>query len=192
MKRRTLLKTGLTAIAAVPLRRVAAGYAPGGAPAPAAFTETQLATLKAIAAIVLPSEIGRAGRDEVADRFTAWIKSYKPGADMDHGYGFTRIRATEPSPLAAYAAQMRALDARAGRGITFAALPAARQRAIVRQSLEGVERLPVRPDGKNLVADLMGFYFHSSEANDLCYRAEVGRDTCRGLPGSNRPPRRKA
>jgi hypothetical protein len=34
----------------------------------------------------------------------------------------------------------------------------------------------------------MAFYFNSSEANDLAYRAAIGRDTCRGLTGSeNRP-----
>jgi len=196
MKRRTLLKTGLTAIAAVPLRNVAAGFtsansSPAGAP-PSTLTGAQLETLKSVAAVVLPSELGRAGTDDVVDRFARWLNSYRPYADMDHGYGFTRIRATGPSPLRAYGAQLRALDDQAGRSASFVGLTAARQRAIVQQSLEGVERLPVRPDGKNILADLMGFYFHGSEANDLCYRAEIGRDTCRGLPGSSRAPRRKA
>jgi hypothetical protein len=34
----------------------------------------------------------------------------------------------------------------------------------------------------------MAFYFRSSDANDLCYRAQIGRDQCRGLAGSDRPP----
>ncbi len=197
MKRRALLKTGLTAIAAVPLRSVAgyasADYVPAGAASPpTALTDPQLETLKSIAAIVLPSELGRAGTDDMVDRFARWLNNYSPNADMDHGYGFTRMRATGPSPLAAYGSQLKALDDRAGRGTSFVGLTAAEQRGIVQQSLEGVERLPLRPEGKNLIADLMGFYFHSSEANDLCYRAEIGRDTCRGLPGSTRAPRRKA
>ena len=29
----------------------------------------------------------------------------------------------------------------------------------------------------------MAFYFQSSAANDLCYRAAIGREACRGLPG---------
>jgi hypothetical protein len=192
MKRRTLLKTGLTAIAALPLRGVAHGFVPAALPPATAFTESQLATLEAIAAIVLPSEIGRAGIDDATERFARWVKNYRPGADMDHGYGFTRIRATGASPLESYVTQLAAIDARAGRDRTFAALPAARQREIVQQSLEGVERLPARPDGKNLIADLVGFYFHSSDANDVCYRALIGRNACRGLTGSNRAPRRRA
>ncbi len=28
----------------------------------------------------------------------------------------------------------------------------------------------------------MAFYFRCSDANDLCYRAAIGRDECRGLP----------
>ena len=191
MKRRTLLKTGLTAMAGLPLRSVAGGLAPAVSPQSTTFTEMQLATLKAIAVIVLPSEIGRAGTDDAVDRFARWVTNYKPHADQDHGYGFTRIRATGPSPFRAYVAALKAINARAGRGIAFATLPAVRQRRIVQRSLEGAERLPVRPEGKNLVADLMGFYFHGSDATDLCYRAAIGRDTCRGLPGSTRAPARK-
>ncbi len=192
MKRRTVLKSGVTALAAaaVPFQSVRAGSATA-TPQLTELTETPLATLKAVAAIVLPSEIGRAGTDEATDRFARWISNYKSNADMDHGYGFTRIRATGPSPLTAYGAQLQALDDHAPRGSTFAALPTDRQREIVTQMLEGVDRLPVRPEGKNVIADLMGFYFHTSEANDLCYRADIGREKCRGLLDSNRAPRHK-
>jgi hypothetical protein len=34
----------------------------------------------------------------------------------------------------------------------------------------------------------MSFYFRGSDANDLCYRAAIGRDKCRGLAGSQNPP----
>jgi hypothetical protein len=34
----------------------------------------------------------------------------------------------------------------------------------------------------------MAFYFRSSDANDLCYRAAIGRDLCRGLDGSEQAP----
>lgn len=186
MDRRTLLTRGLTAVAGLPL---VGAWLPAPRPSPPApFTGAQLATLKAIAVIVLPLELGRAGTDEAVDRFVRWIKGYRAGVDQDHGYGFTRLRATAPSPLPAYLAQLKALDARAGEGGSFARLPAARQRALIEQSLASVERLPAHPDGSNLIADVMGFYLHSSEANDLCYRAAIGRDTCRGLPGSTRRP----
>ena len=48
--------------------------------------------------------------------------------------------------------------------------------------------LPRTPDGRHIAADLMAFYFRSSDANDLCYRAAIGRDLCRGLDGSEQAP----
>ena len=52
-----------------------------------------------------------------------------------------------------------------------------------------IDRLPARPTGGHIAADLMGHYFNSSAASDLCYRAAIGRDACRGLPGSGINPR---
>jgi len=34
----------------------------------------------------------------------------------------------------------------------------------------------------------MSHYFASIEANDLCYEAEIGRDSCRSLLGSGARP----
>ena len=64
-------------------------------------------------------------------------------------------------------------------------------RAAVETALEAAKltALPRTPDGKHVATDLMAFYFHSSEANDLCYRAKIGRDLCRGLDGSDREPK---
>jgi hypothetical protein len=51
-----------------------------------------------------------------------------------------------------------------------------------------LDYLPAAPNGQNVVADLMAFFFHSSEANDLCYRATIGREDCRSLRGSDKAP----
>ena len=51
-----------------------------------------------------------------------------------------------------------------------------------------IAELPRTPDGRHIAADLMAFYFRSSDANDLCYRAAIGRDLCRGLDGSEQAP----
>jgi hypothetical protein len=48
--------------------------------------------------------------------------------------------------------------------------------------------LPRNPDGRHIAADLMAFYFRGSDANDLCYRAAIGRDRCRSLAGSDHAP----
>jgi hypothetical protein len=101
---------------------------------------------------------------------------------MDHGYGFTRLRSKPASPAAAYLRQLQALQ------LTGAADT---QRAAVESALEAaqVTNLPRTPDGKHVASDLMSFYFYSSEANDLCYRAHIGRDECIGLANSAREPR---
>ena len=51
-----------------------------------------------------------------------------------------------------------------------------------------VMAMPARPNGANLVADFMGYFFSSAEASDLAYDAAIGRDSCRGLDGSERAP----
>jgi hypothetical protein len=146
-------------------------------------------TIQAIAEVVLPAEADR--RAAVAG-FTDWIASYKENADTDHGYGNTRVRPTGPSPARNYPAQIASLDsaAKAKGATTFAAASVEQRRAIIEAAIAEakVERLPARPTGAHIATDLMGHYFSSSEANDLCYRAAIGRDACRGLPGSEKPP----
>ena len=144
----------------------------------------------ALAEVVLPAECDR--RAAIAG-FVRWLDNYKEGADTDHGYGNTRIRSTAPSPARNYAAQIAALDAaaRTAGAQGFAAASAAQRRTIVEAALAsaGIERLPGRPNGAHIASDLMGHYFNSSAANDLCYRAAIERDACRGLDGSERPPK---
>jgi hypothetical protein len=148
-------------------------------------------TLLALAEVVLPSELGARGRAAVVDGFVRWIRGYRAGAEMDHGYGFTRLRTTPASPAGGYPAHLNALD-RAARahGRAFASLPLDERRAIVERALidAKIERLLPRPSGSHVAVDLMAFYFNSSDANDLCYRAAIGRDACRGLRGSEEPP----
>src|SRR4249919_3198110 len=140
------------------------------------------AILAAIAEVVLPAE---ADRKAAVTAFTAWIANYREGADTDHGYGNTRVRSTGPSPAKNYPAQLAALDAaaKATGAAGFAAATLDQRRAIVEAAIldAKVERLPARPAGAHIAADLMGHYFNSSVASDLCYRAAIGRDACRGL-----------
>src|SRR5262249_48783168 len=51
-----------------------------------------------------------------------------------------------------------------------------------------VTQLPARPNGNSLVADFTGLYFNGADARDLAYSAAIGRDTCRGLDGSEKAP----
>lgn len=171
MYRRTLFRW-LAAIA--PLRAWAQS---------AGFPGDQGPALRKLAALVLPSELGAAGIERTASAFGQWVRDYRPNAEMDHGYGFTRLRSKPASPAAGYLEQLRALDLSGDAAAQRAAVEAALQRA-------NIAALPQTPDGRHIAADLMTFYFRSSAGNDLCYRAHIGRDECRGLPGSEKEPQR--
>jgi len=179
VSRRDALKT----LAVVPLSAIRSSGLQAG-------PGDQAATLLAIAEVVLPAE---ADRKAAIAAFTSWIDNYKEGADTDHGYGNTRIRALGPSPARNYAAQIAALDdaARAKGAANFVAAPLDVRRTVIEQAIADakVERLSARPTGAHIAADLMGHYFNSSAAADLCYRANIARDACRGLEGSEQRPR---
>jgi hypothetical protein len=159
------------------------------------FTPAQIGTLRALAEVVLPSSLGADGRDDAVRRFVTWVRGYKPGADRGHGYGNSQLSApTGPPPASRYPAQFDALDAaaKARGGATFVALTLAARRAVVEAALNDPQRvtqMPARPNGANLVADFMGLYFNGADARDVAYNAAIGRDTCRGLDGSDRAPR---
>jgi hypothetical protein len=106
------------------------------------------------------------------------------------------VRPTGPSPARNYPAHVAALDeaARAKGVSSFAAASAEQRRAILEMAIADakVERLSARPTGAHIATDLMGHYFGSSDATDLCYNAAIGRDACRGLPGSEQAPAPRA
>ncbi|MEO5762758.1 MAG: hypothetical protein ABIR28_10655 [Vicinamibacteria bacterium] len=157
----------------------------------ASFPLGQTVPLRAIGEAVLPESLGEEGRARVVTDFTVWLRDWKEGVDRDHGYGFTRIVRTDSSPAGHYVAQIEALDALAmTRGGSFAKATIADRRAILNEVISNakIEALPGRPNGGHIATDLMSFFFESSEANDLCYRAAIGKDTCRGLPGSDERP----
>lgn len=190
MNRRDLLKSIAAATALPALARADAA----AQSAPADLTPAHIATLRALAEVVLPSSLGADGRDEAVRRFVTWVRGYKAGADRGHGYGNSQLSPpTGPSPALKYPAQFDALDAaaRAKGAATFAALPAAGRRAVVEAALNEprrVTQLPSRPNGNSLVADFMGLFFNGADARDLAYNAAIGRDTCRGLDGSEKAP----
>ena len=178
MNRRTLLRWLAAAAGTLPFAALRAWSQT------ATFPAKQGPTLGALAGVVLPSELGSVGTARVAAEFERWVRDYRPGADMDHGYGFTRLRSKAASPAATYLAQLEALRE------PLANADAAEKRRAVEAALDqaNIKDLPRTPDGKHVISDLMSFYFHGSDANDLCYRAAIRRDSCRGLEGSDNPP----
>jgi hypothetical protein len=176
MKRRRALQTLATAAAALPLLRVPLDAQE--------LSGDQIFVLRDVAATVLPSAIGRKGQDDAVDNFLRWIRDYKEGVPLSHGYGEPRLVKTGPSPTPGYAQQISALQAAAkARGGRFGALSLEDRRGLLDDAFKAadVRNLPGRPDGKHVVADLMAHYFRSSAANDLCYNARIGRNTYRAI-----------
>ena len=78
--------------------------------------------------------MGREERDRVVAGFVAWVRDYKEGADMGHGYGASTLRPPSgPSPAPRYPSQFAALDdgAKAKGASSFASLPIDDRRAII-------------------------------------------------------------
>lgn len=142
------------------------------------FSKAEQQKLQTIAKFVLPSALGEKGHHQIVDTFAEYVQKYRPGADTEHGYGKTHVTPKGQSPFSTYQLQLASLPAT----MTLADLKA----FIVKNDMK---ELPRVPSGKNVVVDLMAFYFRSSAANDLCYESSIGRDECRGLHGSENVPK---
>jgi hypothetical protein len=158
------------------------------------IADAEVATLQAIAEVVLPTAVAQAERDRVVAAFVAWVRNYRENADMGHGYGSSTLRQrSSASPAGRYPAQFAALEAaaKASGAASFAALPIEGRRQAIEAALntpQPVTRMPAQPTGQNLIADFMGSYFTSADAWDLAYQAQIGRDRCRTLDGSDQAP----
>ena len=139
-------------------------------------------TLKEIAPIVLPS-LGRTRTDAVAAKFVEWVHGYRPGAEMEHGYGVTRLQTKPESPLARYHSQLDAIRAKGP--VTKASIESILDEA-------QVKTLPRMPGQGHVIADLMSFFYQSPEGDDLCYEADIRRDECGGIAATTKNPRRKS
>ena len=190
MKRRTLLKS----VAAALVARPAAGLAQRAQADPPPFSPAEIDTLRAIAVVILPDEIGAPARERAVAAFVRWHANYREGADMGHTYGASTVRTTSgPAPARRYPPQFAALrEAAIARGAkSFATLPPEACRAVIEAQLNTptpVTRMPAQPTGANLIADLMGSFFNGPDGWDACYGAEIRRYACRTLDDSAEPP----
>jgi hypothetical protein len=151
-----------------------------------AASELDPRVLRALAALVLPSELGRNGVERVVGGFERWLAGYREGVELVHGYGTGELRRTGPSPALRWSTQVSALARQ-----SFHAMAPEEQRRVVLQGLTGV-----RPGGSLLQFDraphialgLIGYFYSLPEATDLCYQARIGPNTCRPLATSSRKP----
>jgi hypothetical protein len=189
MHRRTLLRYIASASATFPLHRVRLWAQARELPPQA------IAMLHQIGLAVLPASIGDVRIRSTVDGFVAWIRGYREDVPLAHGYGHPRLQKSGPTPVPRYIGQIEAIDRAArDRGARFDSLDRETRRTLLDQSLTaaGVRVLPPRPSGQHVIADLMAFYFRSSQANDDCYRALIQREVCRPIEITIRRPEPKA
>ncbi|MEP6492486.1 MAG: hypothetical protein ABJF01_07405 [bacterium] len=150
------------------------------------------ATLDALAECVLPSSLGKTGASNDAAAFREWGSGYHEGAELNHGYGTSRLRVTGPTPVTRWTAQLDELDAaaRTKHQRAFRELSIADRQTIVRSALAGqrLDRLPAVADAKHVAVAVLAHFYDSSAAADLCYESKIGKATCRPLSASARKP----
>lgn len=146
----------------------------------------------AIAAAVLPSELGEDGVSGAARRFTKWIAGYRAGAEVLHPYGSAEIERLPPSPAATWRRQCAALDASARRahGAGFVSLGIGQRQSLVRDALAGtkIAGMPDPLSAPHVAVALLAHFYGSPEGTDLCYRAQIRKGECRPLATSSRQP----
>jgi hypothetical protein len=185
MQRRALLQWMAATPALLPLHRIrvlAQAHE---------LTPESVALLQEIAPTVLPGSLGAGRVRAVVDRFVVWTRGYREGVALAHGYGHPRLRRSGPSPVPGYVSQLAALDAQArAAGGRWPTLGLETRRALLDAAFSkaGVRSLPHRPAGQHVVADLMAFYFRSTEANDECYGALINREVCRPIAITTKRP----
>jgi hypothetical protein len=122
------------------------------------------------------------------------MDGYRENAELNHGYGNSRLRFSGPTPATRWTKQLDDLDAAArssSNESTFLALSIPQRQAIVRQALitERGTGISSSPDAANHVAAaLLAFFYASPAATDLCYEAKIGKNTCRPLGESSARP----
>ncbi|HTE47666.1 MAG TPA: hypothetical protein VK636_20660 [Gemmatimonadaceae bacterium] len=150
------------------------------------------ATLGALAECVLPSALGKIGAAKEAASLRDWGAGYHEGAEINHGYGTSRLRTTGPTPVTRWATQLDELDAaaRAKHQRAFREVSVADRQAIVRSALAGqrLDRIPAVADANHVAVALLAHFYDSSAAADLCYESKIGKATCRPLSESARKP----
>lgn len=148
--------------------------------------------LDALAATVLPTQLGATGQRAAADRFVAWVDGYDPVAEEMHGYGYADVRYLPADPAPAWRAQLEALDllCRRSQRTGFAEATPAQRTAVLDAVLrtEQHERLPAPLGARHVAVALLSHWAASPDAWDLALGAAVAPLTCRPLADAVRRP----
>ncbi|HKJ03278.1 MAG TPA: twin-arginine translocation signal domain-containing protein [Longimicrobiales bacterium] len=188
--RRTFLKTSTAALSAAAVGGCAPdtprrdGEGAGG-------RHLDGTTLRAVAALVLPSELGAAGREQAVQEFERWAEDYEPVPELNHGYGTSEIRYGPADPVPGWAAQLQALELEAARrtGAGFGALDGDAADALLRRHVGdpgGGMPSPLRAG--HVAVALLSWWLSTPDATDRCYGVRIAPQTCRGIESAPREP----
>lgn len=187
--RRSFLKRSGAAVSAAALAGCTSDHRPSASGGRSARLDP--AALRAVAAVVLPAELGDSGREAAVASFERWAREYEPVAELNHGYGTSEIRYGPPDPVPAWQAQLMALEleANARTGDSFTALDTGARLALLeRQGLDAGSGLPSPVRARHVAVALMAHWFGSADAVDRCYRRRIAERTCRGTRTSPAEP----
>ncbi len=193
--RRSFLKAAsVSAAAAAGLAAACTTERTGGAAASAGAT-LDGPLLDAAAEVVLPAELGAAGRASAVAAFRSWVAGYEPAAEEMHGYGDQEIKYLPAHPAPQWNAQLQQLDAVARKTTTkgFAQLEPAAREALVRAQLgrlKGGDRMPNVLTAPHVALALLAHWADSPAATDTVYGAAIGKDSCRTLATVTAAPRK--
>ena len=150
--------------------------------------------LLALGEAVLPSELESHGIERIVTAFDRWLQAYRPGAERDHGYGTGEIEHLPDDPTEQWMAQLTELEAAArkqeAKGFADVSLTV-RQRLVTKavEDLVSDERLPHPTEAPHVALGLLAYFYNTPDAADLCYRAVIGRETCRPLEEAPNKPK---
>jgi hypothetical protein len=148
--------------------------------------------LNAVAAAVLPSELGVKGVDTAVDAFVTWADGYDPVAEEMHGYGYADIRYLPADPAPAWRAQLAGLELLARRSLrtSFAELTVEARQGLLAAALKGApdDRLPSPIEAPHIALALLSHWASSPDAWDLALGAKVQTGNCRVLGDANAKP----
>lgn len=190
LSRRLFLRwsAAASAILTAVRRAPAQGRAPAAAP-----VGLDQAKLLPLAQAVLPGELGAAMTERAAGEFARWIAGYRPGEETLHPYGSEKLGATGASPVAAWTAQLAALDAaaQAKHSRSFRDVSVADRRALVESVLATVQvgaRPPAVAAAPHVAIAQLAHFLESKDAANLAYGRVIDAKQCRPLADSPKMP----
>lgn len=141
--------------------------------------------LRTLGAAILPGEMGTVGVERTVSGFERWLAGYREGAELVHGYGTGELRTTGPSPALRWSAQLQLLAKE-----SFTQLTVEDRKRRVLDALSGIRpgSLLQFDRAPHIALGLLGFFYSSPEATDLCYQARIGPNTCRPLDQAPKRP----